>query len=355
MWWGGASAPARFLVPIVPLLAPMIAVAVHGLRSAAAAIVSALLVLASVAVAAAGVDVAAAAAAVQRAARASRTRSPLRRARRRCGTCCRRSPKMSSARRSRCSCRGRSPRSSRWLSSSRVAVAGRVGGFAAGAAGRDRVRGRRGGPRRRAGTGVTPARDGAARASRFSCGPTMAGAARPRLRSSRAHERAPDPRADQRPRDALGRRTERRPAPAGRPVRVAGGPVHGADHVRPAASWGAAALCPHRRPDPDCARWADGGSPIAFELPVDAPVWVGRGDPSAASAAQAGRHRRRIDRSHEVRARRRRAGDRGDRGAARGFHRLHRRRHLPGRRRVLDAEHGAGTVLVAAEAHRRSC
>ena len=30
MWWGGASAPARFLVPIVPLLAPMIAVAVHG-------------------------------------------------------------------------------------------------------------------------------------------------------------------------------------------------------------------------------------------------------------------------------------------------------------------------------------
>jgi len=54
MWWGGASAPARFLVPIVPLLAPMIAVAVHGLRSAAARWCSALLVLASVAVAAAG-------------------------------------------------------------------------------------------------------------------------------------------------------------------------------------------------------------------------------------------------------------------------------------------------------------
>ena len=54
MWWGGASAPARFLVPIVPLLAPMIAVAVDGLRSAAARWCSALLVLASVAVAAAG-------------------------------------------------------------------------------------------------------------------------------------------------------------------------------------------------------------------------------------------------------------------------------------------------------------
>src|SRR6185295_7437573 len=54
MWWGGASAPARFLVPILPLLAPMIAVAVHGLRSTAARWTSALLVLASVAVAAAG-------------------------------------------------------------------------------------------------------------------------------------------------------------------------------------------------------------------------------------------------------------------------------------------------------------
>ena len=29
MWWGGSSAPARFLVPILPLLAPMIAVALQ--------------------------------------------------------------------------------------------------------------------------------------------------------------------------------------------------------------------------------------------------------------------------------------------------------------------------------------
>ena len=28
MWWGGSSAPARFLVPLLPCLAPMIAVAV---------------------------------------------------------------------------------------------------------------------------------------------------------------------------------------------------------------------------------------------------------------------------------------------------------------------------------------
>jgi hypothetical protein len=33
MWWGGSSAPARFLVPILPLLAPMIAVAIHELRA----------------------------------------------------------------------------------------------------------------------------------------------------------------------------------------------------------------------------------------------------------------------------------------------------------------------------------
>jgi hypothetical protein len=32
MWWGGASAPARFLVPILPLLAAMLAVAVSQLR-----------------------------------------------------------------------------------------------------------------------------------------------------------------------------------------------------------------------------------------------------------------------------------------------------------------------------------
>jgi hypothetical protein len=36
MWWGGSSAPARFLVPILPCLAPMIAVAVATLHSRAA-------------------------------------------------------------------------------------------------------------------------------------------------------------------------------------------------------------------------------------------------------------------------------------------------------------------------------
>jgi hypothetical protein len=35
MWWGGSSAPARFLVPILPLLAPMIAVAFERGRPAA--------------------------------------------------------------------------------------------------------------------------------------------------------------------------------------------------------------------------------------------------------------------------------------------------------------------------------
>jgi hypothetical protein len=33
MWWGGSSAPARFLVPVVPLLAPLVAVAVSRARS----------------------------------------------------------------------------------------------------------------------------------------------------------------------------------------------------------------------------------------------------------------------------------------------------------------------------------
>jgi hypothetical protein len=55
MWWGGSSAPARFLVPILPLLAPMIGVALQGLPSTAARWSAALLVLASVAVAGAGV------------------------------------------------------------------------------------------------------------------------------------------------------------------------------------------------------------------------------------------------------------------------------------------------------------
>jgi hypothetical protein len=35
MWWGGSSAPARFLVPIVPLVAPMIAVAIGRMESLA--------------------------------------------------------------------------------------------------------------------------------------------------------------------------------------------------------------------------------------------------------------------------------------------------------------------------------
>ena len=36
MWWGGGSVPARFLVPILPLLAPMITVAIRDLRGSAA-------------------------------------------------------------------------------------------------------------------------------------------------------------------------------------------------------------------------------------------------------------------------------------------------------------------------------
>jgi hypothetical protein len=55
MWWGGSSAPARFLVPILPLLAPMVAVGFDGWRSAAARWVSGCLLAVSVAVALAGV------------------------------------------------------------------------------------------------------------------------------------------------------------------------------------------------------------------------------------------------------------------------------------------------------------
>src|SRR5690606_31400254 len=29
MWWGGSSAPARFLVPVLPCLAPLLAAAIH--------------------------------------------------------------------------------------------------------------------------------------------------------------------------------------------------------------------------------------------------------------------------------------------------------------------------------------
>ena len=36
MWWGGNSVPARFVVPILPLLAPLIAVAMRDFRSSAA-------------------------------------------------------------------------------------------------------------------------------------------------------------------------------------------------------------------------------------------------------------------------------------------------------------------------------
>jgi hypothetical protein len=35
MWWGGTSAPARFLVPVVPLFAPLVAVAISRLESVA--------------------------------------------------------------------------------------------------------------------------------------------------------------------------------------------------------------------------------------------------------------------------------------------------------------------------------
>jgi hypothetical protein len=56
MWWGGSSAPARFLVPILPLIAPMIAIAIRDLRGrvgrgALAAFLSASLAIALMAVA----------------------------------------------------------------------------------------------------------------------------------------------------------------------------------------------------------------------------------------------------------------------------------------------------------------
>ncbi|MFN7984432.1 MAG: hypothetical protein U0Q11_21520 [Vicinamibacterales bacterium] len=37
MWWGGSSAPARFLVPVVPLLAPALGAAFARVKSALAA------------------------------------------------------------------------------------------------------------------------------------------------------------------------------------------------------------------------------------------------------------------------------------------------------------------------------
>lgn len=54
MWWGGSSAPARFLVPALPLVAPMIAVAFRELRSQASRATAALLLAFSVLVAVGG-------------------------------------------------------------------------------------------------------------------------------------------------------------------------------------------------------------------------------------------------------------------------------------------------------------
>ena len=48
MWWGGMSVPARFLLPVLPIAAPMIAVAFDRCRGAASRGVSGLLLLASV-------------------------------------------------------------------------------------------------------------------------------------------------------------------------------------------------------------------------------------------------------------------------------------------------------------------
>jgi hypothetical protein len=57
MWWGGSSAPARYLVPVLPLLAPMIAVAGRDLRGAAGRATLGLLLSVSLAIAVVGVAV----------------------------------------------------------------------------------------------------------------------------------------------------------------------------------------------------------------------------------------------------------------------------------------------------------
>jgi len=49
MWWGGTSVPARFLVPVLPLVAPLVAVAVHQIRSHGARALAALVVGLSIA------------------------------------------------------------------------------------------------------------------------------------------------------------------------------------------------------------------------------------------------------------------------------------------------------------------
>lgn len=50
MWWGGSSAPARYLVPILPLLAPLVAVAFAELRRTGQRTLMATLALAGVAI-----------------------------------------------------------------------------------------------------------------------------------------------------------------------------------------------------------------------------------------------------------------------------------------------------------------
>ena len=55
MWWGGSSAPARFLVPVLPCLAPMIAMAALQVRSRAGRALMGVWLATSVAVAIVGV------------------------------------------------------------------------------------------------------------------------------------------------------------------------------------------------------------------------------------------------------------------------------------------------------------
>jgi hypothetical protein len=54
MWWGGSSAPARFLVPVLPLLAPAIALGLTRVKDRAATVTVAIVAAMSLAVAAAG-------------------------------------------------------------------------------------------------------------------------------------------------------------------------------------------------------------------------------------------------------------------------------------------------------------
>jgi hypothetical protein len=101
---------------------------------------------------------------------------------------------------------------------------------------------------------------------------------------------------------------------------------------------------------------ADSASPIAFELPVDAPVWIAVSNPSTASAAQAVEI---VAESIVPRARARRgrgAGDRSDRPNGPAPSSSHRRRRMPGRRRVLDAaEPVPARCSSIPPARRRSC